>query len=520
MKPVDLLFTTLLAVSLSLIGSGSMSPKEAGSHAMSDRETVRKPAVAGQFYPADPHELRSEISKFLANVADTPAPPGRILAIVSPHAGYVYSGQVAAHGYKLLQNRGVHTVIVISPSHVEFFPFASVYGGSGYETPLGVVPVDTELARQIASGGGLVKLSDKGHRQEQLSRQEHSLEVQLPFLQCVLGSFTLVPIVMGDQNWDICTALADAIAPVLEEPGVIIVASSDLSHFHPDAAARRLDEGFCSHLEQMDAKGLYEGIKDDSFEACGAGPVIATILACKSAGAGACRILATANSGDVSHEYGSVVGYASAVITMGAQTSRTEKKKAAKADSFELTDGERRYLLSLARQSIAERLGLRAKPAEPVSSPLLDTKCGAFVTIKKHGQLRGCIGYIEAVRPLRTAIVEMAQAAAFEDPRFSPVTSEEYPEISLEISVLSPLTLISDPETIEVGRHGLVIEQGMHRGLLLPQVATEYHWNRMQFLEHACQKAMLPASAWKESSTKIYTFSAEVFGENEPPAKR
>ncbi|MBI4720780.1 MAG: AmmeMemoRadiSam system protein B [Chitinivibrionia bacterium] len=517
MKPINpRLFKALLAAALWLSWSGLLPPKEAGSEIMSDKESIRKPAVADQFYPADPGRLRADIREFLSN-ADVAPPAGRILALVSPHAGYVYSGQVAAHGYKLLQAQGARTVIVISPSHVEFFPFASIYGGGGYETPLGVIPVDKELANRIASNGDLVRLSDKGHLQERLSRQEHALEVQLPFLQCVLGSFSVVPIVMGDQSWEICEALGEAIAPVLKEPGAVIVASSDLSHFHPEKTARSLDSAFCGLLEKMDAELLYEGIEDRSFEACGAGPVIASILACTSAGTSECRILATATSADASGDRSSVVGYASAVITAGGTTSRNEKQSedrhASGADEFTLSPQERRHLLALARRAIAEHLGLGSAPVEPAASPLFEEKSGAFVTIKMQGQLRGCIGYIEALRPLKTAIAEMARAAAFDDPRFAPLTKEEYPRISIEISVLSPLRLISDPETIEVGRHGLVVEQGMHRGLLLPQVAAEYGWNRTQFLEHTCQKAMLPAAAWKDPRTRIYAFSAEVFGE-------
>jgi len=479
--------------------------------------TVRKPAVAGAFYPASAGAIRSQIGDYLSRVEEE-APEGRIYGIVSPHAGYVYSGQVAAYSYKLLEGKPITKVIVISPSHVEYFPFASVFTGAGYETPLGTVPVDRAMAEKIVDGD-LVKASPSGHLQEHLSRQEHALEVQIPFLQMVLGDFTIVPIVMGDQTWDICEALGRAIAPLLEDPGVVVVASSDLSHFHSYDEARKLDARFCNMLEKMDPRALLEGLRKD-YEACGGGPVVAAMIAAKEAGADRCRILHAANSGDVTGDRSSVVGYASAVFYSSGEAKKREKNEASGKNDFTLGDNEKRYLLDLARYTIAKKLGIERKAPERLSTPILERKAGAFVTLKTGGALRGCIGYIEAIKPLRETIEEMALAAAFNDPRFPPLRREEFAGISIEISVLSPLHQVSDPDEIVVGRDGLVIERGFNRGLLLPQVATEYHWNREQFLAQTCRKAMLPAGAWKKPDTKIYAFSAVVFGEKEMDAGR
>jgi AmmeMemoRadiSam system protein A len=174
---------------------------------------------------------------------------------------------------------------------------------------------------------------------------------------------------------------------------------------------------------------------------------------------------------------------------------------------------ERNFLLVTARNAIFEVLDLPRVDVDELSNPLLDSQRGAFVTLKISGRLRGCIGHIEGSRPLRQTIEAMAKAAAFQDPRFPPLGSNEASSISIEISILSPLKQISQPDQIEVGKHGLVVEKGFHRGLLLPQVAEEYKWEREVFLEHTCRKAGLPADAWQDADTRIFVFSAEVFGE-------
>ncbi len=503
-------FLLALMIPVMIIASSAFSLEEVNELSSNYSKKVRGSAVAGSFYPAEPALLRSQIEEFLSSAAII-QPPGRIMAIVSPHAGYIYSGLVAAHAYKLLEKQDIHRVIIISPSHVEFFPFASVFSGEAYRTPLGDIIVDRTLVDSICAGQDLVKASDRGHMQADMPRQEHALEVQLPFLQEVLDDFTIVPIVMGDQNWRICEALGKTISPLLKDPGTLVVASSDLSHFHDYDEARRLDSGFCRALEKLDAKSLYDGIKSHDFEACGAGPVISALIAARSAGAGTVKVLSQTNSGDVTGDKSSVVGYASAAIIAGADDRPGGKAKSKK--EFNLSLREKKYLLALARKSIADELNLPAVNPGLFSSPTLSAKCGAFVTLKIGGSLRGCIGYIEAVKPLNETIIEMAQAAAFRDPRFPPLGGKEYPAVSIEISVLSPLYEIDNIENIIVGRDGLVIEKGFKRGLLLPQVAVEYNWDRKEFLQHTCRKAMLQADAWKDPNTTIYAFSAIVFGE-------
>ncbi|MCZ6767348.1 MAG: AmmeMemoRadiSam system protein B [bacterium] len=274
---------------------------------------VRKSAVAGTFYPGDSGTLKETVDELLASIGsvDSPGPPKVLL---SPHAGYLYSGPVAAHGFNLLRNHSYDAVVIVGPSHMEHFPFVSVFDGDAYETPLGLVPVDHTLASTIASGEPGIRASDRGHIQDGMPQREHGLEVQLPFLQRILGDFEIVPIVMGDQGEQLCMALGRALSPILKRPGVLVVVSSDLSHFHSYDAARNLDSVFCDTLLEMKPQRLLEFIRSGRCEACGAGPVVAALAACAQAGLKDCRVLHKANSGDVTGDRQSVVGYASAAI--------------------------------------------------------------------------------------------------------------------------------------------------------------------------------------------------------------
>ncbi len=474
---------------------------------------AREPAVAGSFYPDNPDQLRRDIHSFLENVPKESS-PGRPLVLIEPHAGYVYSGQVAAYGYKLIENMEIRTVAVISPSHMESFPFVSIFDGDSYETPLGRIEVDRELAEVIASAApDSIKLSERGHILPGSARQEHALEVQLPFLQHVLHNFSIVPIVMGDQSWDYCAALGDALAPHLKRHDFLVVVSSDLSHFHGYDSANTMDGLFCRLMSSMKPRDLYDSVRKHECEACGTGPVIASLIAGLHAGADECTILHAANSGDITGDRGSVVGYASAVIRRAARPGFKETEETSTED-VPLTAAEQSYLLELARHSIATTTGIAVDPPAAMNTPgLLETK-GAFVTLKLGGRLRGCIGMIEAQQPLIDTIVEMARAAATSDPRFPALSEEEFPRLEIEISVLSRPRIVESWEDITVGRDGIIIEKGLNRGLLLPQVAIETGWDAKTFLEFTCEKAALPPDAWRDDDAKIFTFAAHVFGES------
>ncbi|MGD1047491.1 MAG: AmmeMemoRadiSam system protein B, partial [Candidatus Krumholzibacteriaceae bacterium] len=334
-------------------------------------QTVRKPAVAGQFYTDDPVALRKEITGYMDAAAE-PAIGGDIVAIVSPHAGYQYSGPVAAYGYRLVKGRSYDDVVVISPSHVEYFPYASVFPGTAYRTPLGDIPVDVALAKLVASKSDLVKYDMKGHEVRPMQRGEHAIEVQLPFLQVALGSFKLVPIVMGDQNAQTVEALGNALAAALKGKKVLIVASSDLSHFHSDRQARALDGDFEDRLKDFDPAKLLRDLGTDAAEACGGGPVAAAMIAAKALGATKCVVLHYANSGTVTGDTDNVVGYVSAVMVKGkassaadppptasgaraggaADTAAPAKKSPKSAEGAGLTRDDKIYLLKLARSAV------------------------------------------------------------------------------------------------------------------------------------------------------------------------
>jgi AmmeMemoRadiSam system protein B/AmmeMemoRadiSam system protein A len=477
---------------------------------------VRPPAVAGQFYPGNPDSLARDVDRFIA-AAGAVEVDGDVVGIVAPHAGYVYSGGVAGHAYAAVKGRAYDTVVVVAPSHRVAFRGTAVYAEGAYRTPLGTVPVDAGLAAAILdSAAGIVD-------EPRVHRDEHSLEVQVPFLQRALGRFSIVPVIMGDQSHSAVRALGGRIASAVAgapDRRVLLVASTDLSHYHDQRTAERLDGRVVEAVAAFDPDGLVRLLASAECEACGGGPTAAVMTAALALGADESRVLAYATSGDVTGDTDQVVGYMSAVFVRPASAQGAARPGGtgagtAPSGSTGLTPHERKTLLALARASIADELGLPGSSTPPFRSPVLDAERGAFVTLHEHGQLRGCIGYVRAVRPLREAVAEMAVQAAFHDPRFPPVTADELADIDIEISVLSPLEVVTDVSRIETGRDGLVVQEGTRSGLLLPQVATEQGWDRETFLDHTCLKAGLPAGSWRRKGVVIMSFTAEVFGETD-----
>jgi MEMO1 family protein len=271
-------------------------------------DAVRKAAVAGMFYPGSASELADDVDVLLAEAAGTKI-QGSPIALVAPHAGYLYSGPTAAMAYALLQGRKFSTVVVVSPSHREYFPGVSVYPGSAYETPLGVIPVASRVREQLLAASSIVVESRTGHG------AEHAVEVHLPFLQKVLGEFELLPLVMGDQSRATCFALGEALGHVLKGESSLIVASTDLSHFHHAGEADRLDGVVLRDLETFEPMQLMDDLEQDHAEACGGGPVVAVMVAARILGARHLKVLGHTNSGKITGDMDSVVGYCSAVMT-------------------------------------------------------------------------------------------------------------------------------------------------------------------------------------------------------------
>ncbi|MEW6263661.1 MAG: AmmeMemoRadiSam system protein B [Thermodesulfobacteriota bacterium] len=464
---------------------------------------VRPAALAGTWYPGRADELTALVKRYLAE-ARPPRPTGRLIALAVPHAGLIYSGPTAAHAFALLAGQDFETVVLVGPSHQARFEGVAL-DLRDYETPLGRVQLDRDLAGSIlAKGGPLVAESSRIHD------REHCLEIELPFLQTVLGRAKIVPLLMGSQDLTTCRTLAKALANAARGRKVLLLASTDLSHFYKAETAQAMDHRLLERVKAFDTNGLHQELSAGHIEACGGGPLTAIMLAAAELGANKATVLKYSHSGEVSGDNSRVVGYMAAAFTADGPPRTSGSLDPG------LASAEQKLLLSLARQSILA--GLENKtfvPPEPLPAALKAPR-GAFVTLKKRGELRGCIGRLESERPLAEVVTVMAQAAAFEDHRFPPLTKAELPDLRLEISVLTPFQPVKEVEEIQVGRHGLIVLRGPHSGLLLPQVPVEEGWDREQFLDFTCRKAGLPFKCWREAGTRLYSFSAQVFSEAEP----
>jgi len=466
-------------------------------------EDVRKPAVAGMFYPGNKEELAGKVDDFLAN-AEKSDIKGRVFAIIVPHAGYEYSGQIAAYSFKQLEGADFKKIIIISPSHYVSFDGMSVYNKGAFETPLGIIKIDKELADKIMAKDKRFIFYPEAHL------KEHAIEVELPFLQKMYKDkdFKIVPITMGNPETDDIRILSDTLYDVMDKDTLLII-SVDLSHYYPYDKAVELDTNSTSAIEHLDAQKMLKDINSHNSEIDAPIAVLGMITLANRYNAKA-KIIKYANSGDVAGDKSRVVGYSSIVVYIPSDLQ--EKGDMIMKVEY-LSKEEKVKLLEIAKLSIIEAVTGKRQFFPNVTEEKLKENCGAFVTIKENNELRGCIGYIQAVKPLYETVKDVAKSAAVNDYRFNPVAENELDKLELEISVLTPLKKIKDINEIEVGKHGLVMKQGFNSGLLLPQVATEYNWDKETFLKETCRKAGLPQDAWKDKSTEIYTFSAEVFGE-------
>jgi len=468
-----------------------------------EKELVREPAVAGQFYPGTEKELSSVVDEYLSK-AELPKLDQHIRALIVPHAGYPYSGWVAAYGYKTLIGQDIKTVVLIGNSHKEYFDGVSVYPLGYYKTPLGLVEIDSDFVKK------LMAKSDKITYRENVDAPEHSLEVQLPFLQRTLKNFKIVPIILGNQP-DTVDILINALKNLVDE-NVLLVVSSDLSHYPKYEDAQYSDgkvieailSGKRENLRKTISDLEKEGIKNLQTCACGhdAIEVVMGLI-----GGSQAKLLKYANSGDVEiGDKNQVVGYAS-IVFMDDSPS---------ASSGLLSKQQQKRLLEIARQTVETYVKTGKAPEFINEYPALEEHLGVFVTLRKDGELRGCIGLFGSDMPLYKVVAEMAISAAAKDSRFYPVTQDELEDLEYEISVLSPLKKVSSWKDIEIGKHGVEIVKGLNRGVFLPQVATENNWDLDTFMSVLCtQKAGLPSDCWKDPETEIYVFTAQVFGEED-----
>lgn len=470
----------------------------------------RQPAVAGSFYPADATELKKIVNGFLAS-AKPDQTKGQTRAIVVPHAGYVFSGGVAASGYNQVNaDQTYKTVFIIASSHRFSFGKASVYCQGDYISPLGRIPVDTDICNQLISQSGAFIDYPEAHI------PEHSIEVQLPFLQCHLKHpFKIVPIIIGTQKLSVCEDIAKALKPYFTKENLFVI-SSDFSHYPAYEQAVTVDattaKAFCSNSIESFISTIHQ---DDQRV-----PGLATRMCAWPSGLVLLYLTKGSNlefnkidyknSGDI-EAYGdksSVVGY-HAICISEPQVS-----------GFTLTETDKKALLDIARRTVESYVKTRTRPTIDAStfSQNLTAKAGAFVTLKIGETLRGCIGSFQPDIPLYQVVQEMTIASSTQDSRFQPVQSSELSAIHIEISVLTPMKKIRDTSEIQLGKHGIYLKKGYSGGTFLPQVATETGWNLEEFLGHCARdKAGIGWFGWKDAD--IYTYEALVFEEDIPKKK-
>jgi AmmeMemoRadiSam system protein A len=471
---------------------------------------IRMPAVPGLFYPADKTVLSQTVDGLLERAPAHYIP--NLKGLVCPHAGYEFSGLTAASAYKTLAGRDVQTVIVLGPTH--YFPFegASVPDADAYQTPLGVVPI-SEKMKQLVGNGPFVLEPHRWIQRPSWAAQspkaapppgedtpdtwEYSVENEVPFLQRVLPHFKILPVVLGDTD---PAQVAQVLSKVIDDK-TVVVASSDLSHYHSYDVAKDLDNRCIGAILNLDIDSM------ENQEACGKLPILALMHLAREKGWKA-QLLDCRNSGDVTGEKDRVVGYAAIAFY------------APPPENFAAP--EKKFLLDLARTTLVNAVTNGHLPevsAQDVPPKLAETKA-CFVTLTENGALRGCVGHIFPQEPLYKAVVDTAQSAAIRDWRFPPVQPDEVGKIKIEISVLTepqPLRFNSPEDLLgklQPHEDGVVLKIGSHGATFLPQVWEEIP-DKVEFLNHLSEKAGCEPSAWRSKETSVSIYHVEAFNESE-----
>ena len=464
---------------------------------------VRPATQANRFYTGDAKELSEEVDSFLALHRGATVYHD-VAALIVPHAGYYFSGNVAATAYMSIPaDKPYKRIFLLGPSHHEWLDGASVNTEADYyATPLGLVKVDHETTLRLAKADHVFSYYPRAHD------REHCLEVQLPFLQRRFGEDAvppIVPIIISTNDFRKLQQIADVLKPYFTDENLFVV-SSDFSHYPSYEDAYEVDGKTGKAIETGDVEQFIAVLEENArsgkrnlaTSACGE-LAIATLMLMMD-NAYEVHHLLYQNSGDIdNHDLSRVVGY-HAFAMVRATTSQT----------FSLSDEEKRKLKEIALTSIQDSLdGQRI--AEPTGlTKTLESKCGAFVSLHKQGRLRGCIGHFGEDTALHEIVAEMARAAAFEDPRFMPVTREELNDIDIEISVLTPMRRIQSLDEFQLHRHGIYIRRGYRSGTFLPQVADEVNWTKEEFVSHCAQdKAGIGWDGWRDA--ELYVYEAIVF---------
>ncbi len=463
---------------------------------LSAGESVREPAVAGQFYPADPDSLRDMVKQDIAAGKALPVVP-RI--IISPHAGYRFTGPVTGKGYAAI-DPSVTTVIIMGPPHYVPVSGIAVPSVEWFRTPLGDVPLDRDRIRTLLENS-IAYVDDRAHA------PEHSIEAEIPFLQVRCPSFKIVPLIVSETD---PVKAAEAIYPLIDDH-TLVIASSDFSHYLTQKAARAEDD--------KSIATILAGNVDGMIDACGEMPIRVAMVLAKKMGLEP-RLLDAKTSFDTAPEEGPgrVVGYASIVFVPAAAGSRRAiaLAKTEPEATAGLPAATKNFLLALARQSLEAAVRGEELPQPRNIPDAVQENRGCFVTLTAHGQLRGCIGYIEPIKPLYRAVMDNAQNAALSDPRFPPVAPGELSSIKVEVSVLTrPVALDhKDPrellQKLVPGVDGVILELGPDQSTFLPQVWGQIP-DKVQFLEQLSLKGGMPRDGWKTAHVKRYR--AEHFSE-------
>lgn len=478
----------------------------------------RPPAVAGRFYPDSAPALRLAIEKYMQDAI--PSAVKDPVAIIVPHAGYVFSGQICADAFNQVRGRRYDTVVILGTNHTNSsFCKVGIYHGQGFQTPLGTVAIDNRAVDALLDGCPDCILDRSIHA------REHSVEVVVPFVQVLFPDAKIVPAIVGEPDVGICERFGKALAKTLKDRNAPIVASTDLSHYPSAANASMVDRQTLEAILPLDLQDFHavahtasdRNIGGLATRACGEAPVLTAMAAARELGATGGIIISYAHSGDtVLGDRGQVVGYGAVALASGKTGSADAGTPAPRYGGkyVSLNPSDRKALLSLARDTIDRFLTTKTAPLARNPSAALAQTRGMFVTLKKRGTLRGCIGEIVPQKPLYRLVGTVALKSALEDPRFKQLRPDELQDVEIEISVLTPAAPVAGAEDIVVGRDGVLLKKDGRSALFLPQVAPEQGWGRDEMLDQLCLKAGLSAGSWKKGA-QFLTFQAEVFSETD-----
>jgi AmmeMemoRadiSam system protein B/AmmeMemoRadiSam system protein A len=504
-------WTALACVTLMLGCKGAVEAQgQAGG-------SVREPAVAGQFYPDDARALGAILDAVIKDA--TPAGRDRPVAIVAPHAGYVYSAQVAADAWSQAAGRSYETIVILGTNHTTAgFDRIAILPGAGIRTPLGTARLDQALS------AALIKEDPDCVSNAGVHAREHSVEVQVPFAQKLFPNAAIVAAVVASEDPATIERFGRTLGRLLAGRQALIVASSDLSHWPSWRDANAADRRTLEAMATLDPDRLRtaasvagRGAPNLATCACGESAVMAAMVAARALGATRGRVVSYANSGDLPiGEPDRVVGYGAVAFTPGepGADASTLLPASSSAQALPPSSSDKKLMLTLARETIRRFLDTGTVPLARGFSASLERPQGVFVTLRKRGELRGCIGQMAPERPLRVLVGSMALAAAFEDTRFQKVRANELKEIEVEISILTPFKQVAGPSAIVVGRDGVLLQKDGRSAVFLPQVATEEHWTRDEMLDNLCLKGGLREGCWR-AAARLSTFQADVFKEGE-----